>query len=76
MEERSAADPKIIVAVQMLSIGIILVILALAVFFVSPVTKMTPFIRLTFIISIICIFLVGLSFFIGGIIRHKKAKKK
>lgn len=76
MEERSAADPKIIVAVQMLSIGIILVILALAVFFVSPITKMMPFIRLTFIISVSCIFLVGLSFSIGGIIRYKKAKKK
>lgn len=76
MEERSAADPKIIVAVQMLSIGIILVILAVAVFLLSPVTRMMPFIRLTFIISVSCIFLVGLSFSIGGIIRYKKAKRK
>lgn len=76
MEERSAADPKIIVAVQMLSIGIILVILAVAVFLLSPVTRMMPFIRLTFIISVSSIFLVGLSFSIGGIIRYKKAKRK
>ena len=76
MEERKSADPKIIVAVQMLSIGIILIILAAATFFISPVAKMMPFIRLTFIISISCIFLVGVSFFIGGIIRYKKAKRK
>lgn len=76
MEERSGADPKTIVAVQMLSIGIILVILAVAVFLLSPVTKMMSFIRLTFVVSISCIFLVGLSFFIGGIIRYKKAKRK
>jgi hypothetical protein len=75
MEEKKGADPKLIVAVQMLSIGIILLILGLVVLIVSQPSSMDHFIRLTFLVSEASILAVGLAFAIGGAIRYKRAKK-
>jgi hypothetical protein len=69
------ANPKLIVAVQMLSIGIILLILGLVTFSLSSVAKMEPFIRLTFIISMGAIIVVGLAFGVGGGILYRRARK-
>ena len=74
-EEKKGADPKLIVTVQMLSIGIILLILGLVVLFVSPLRSMDHFVRLTFLISEASIIIVGLAFAIGGGIRYKRAKR-
>jgi hypothetical protein len=69
------ANPKLIVAVQMLSIGIILLVLGVVTFCLSPVAKMEPFIRLTFLISMGGIIAVGLAFGIGGGILYRRARK-
>jgi hypothetical protein len=69
------ANPKLIVAVQMLSIGIILLVLGLVTFSLSPVARMEPFVRLTFVISMGAIIAVGLAFGIGGGILYRRAKK-
>jgi hypothetical protein len=74
-EDNKGADPKLIVAVQMLSIGIILLILGAVVLLVSPLASMDHFIRLTFLISEVSILVVGLAFAVGGWIRYKRAKK-
>jgi nitrate reductase gamma subunit len=74
-EKARGADPKLIVAVQMLSIGIILLVLGLVTFFLSSVAKMEPFIRLTFLISMGGIIAVGLAFGVGGGILYRRAKK-
>jgi len=81
MEEKKGADPKLIVAVQMLSIGIILIILGVTVFILSPLDqmvnpRMTPYIRMCSIISNTGITLIGVAFAIGGVVRYKRAKKK
>jgi len=76
MEERRRADPKMIIAVQMLSIGVILFILGLTVSLLSPVSRMEPYIRMTFLISVGSILLVGILFSIGGIIRYKRVKRR
>lgn len=73
--EPEGADPKLIVAVQMLSIGIILVILGLVTFFLSPVAGMEPFIRLTFLLSMGAIVAVGLAFGIAGGILYRRNRK-
>jgi len=75
IEGKKGADPKLIVAIQMLSIGIILLILGLVVLFLSPLRSMDPFIRLTFLISISSIIVVGVAFVIGGSIRYKRVKR-
>jgi Na+/phosphate symporter len=75
MEENKGADPKLIVAVQMLSIGAILLVLGITTFLLSPVSSMEPFIRLTFLISMGCIVAVGMGFGISGAIRYRRAKK-
>ncbi|MDH4271866.1 MAG: hypothetical protein OEW18_07800 [Candidatus Aminicenantes bacterium] len=74
-EKARGADPKLIVAVQMLSIGIILLVLGLVTFILSSVAKMEPFIRLTFLISMGGIIAVGLAFGISGGILYRRAKK-
>jgi len=76
MEEKKGADPKLIVAIQMLSIGIILLILGIAVLILSPLRTMASFLRLNSLISTGSIILVGLAFAIGGYIRLKRVKKK
>jgi len=75
MEEKKGADPNLIVAVQMLSIGIILLVLGIVTFLLSPVSRMEPFIRLTFLISMGSIVAVGAGFGIGGAVRYRRAKK-
>lgn len=77
MEERKGADPKLIVAVQMTSIGAILLILGLTVLLMSlgPLRSMEHFIRACAIASDCSIILVGLFFAIGGFIRLKRVKK-
>jgi hypothetical protein len=84
MEQEKGADPKIIVAVQMTSIGIILIILGLTVFVLSFISMSglastanpwTPYIKICAIISNSCITLLGIAFTIGGLVRHKRAKK-
>jgi Na+/phosphate symporter len=75
MEEKKGADPKLIVAVQMLSIGAILLVLGIVTFLLSPVRSMEPFIRLTFLISMGSIVAVGVGFGISGAVRYRRAKK-
>jgi len=80
MEEQKGANPKLIVAVQMTSIGIILIILGITAFILSPLDplvnpRMTPFIRMWSIISNSSMTILGVLFAIGGLIRHKQAKK-
>jgi nitrate reductase gamma subunit len=74
-KETQGANPKLIVAVQMLSIGVILLVLGLVTFVLSPVTGMEPFIRLTFMISMGAIIAVGLAFAIGGGILYRRVRK-
>ncbi len=77
MEEKTKdADPNLIVAVQMLSIGIILIILGVTVFILSPISTMDPYIRICSVLSNGSITLMGVFFAIGGFIRYKRAKKK
>ncbi|UCF43407.1 MAG: hypothetical protein JSV99_00295 [Planctomycetota bacterium] len=85
MEEKKGADPKIIVAVQMTSIGVILIILGLAVFILSMLSitglsatanPWTPNIKTCSIISNGVITLIGVGFAIGGVVRLKRAKKQ
>lgn len=75
MEAKKGANPELIVAVQMLSIGVILLILGLAVLFVSSPQSMAPFVRLAFLLSVGSIICVGLAFGLGGILRFKKARR-
>jgi len=75
MQEKKGANPKLIVAVQMFSIGVILLILGLIVFFLSPIRTMAPYFRISSIISDASIILAGLGFSIGGFIRLKRLKK-
>jgi len=75
MEEKKGADPKLIVAVQMLSIGIILLILGLIVLFLSPIRTMAAYFRISSLVSNGSIILVGLGFAVGGFIRLKRLKK-
>lgn len=75
MEDKKGANPELIVAVQMLSIGVILLILGLVVLILSPTARMEPFIRSAFLISMGSIILVGLFFAVGGILRYARAKK-
>lgn len=85
MEERKGADPKIIVAVQMTSIGVILIILGLVVFVLSMLSMAgsvptdnvwTPYIKMCSVISNAGITLLGVAFAIGGVARFKRAKKQ
>jgi hypothetical protein len=81
MEENKGADPKLIVAVQMTSIGVILIILGVAVFLLSPLDpavnpRMTSYIRMCSIISNATITLLGVAFAVGGLIRHHEIAKK
>ena len=85
MEEKKGADPKIIVAVQMTSIGVILIILGLTVFVLSILTMAgtaptdnpwTPYIKICSVISNGGITILGIAFAIGGVARFKRAKKQ
>ena len=81
MEEQKGANPKLIVAIQMTSIGIILIILGMTVFILSPLDplvnpRMTSFMRMWSIISNGTMTIVGVLFAIGGIVRLKRAKKQ
>ncbi len=85
MDERKGADPKVIVAVQMTSIGVILIILGLAVFVLSMLSMSgavptdnawTPYIKTCSVISNTGIILLGVAFAIGGVARFKQAKKQ
>jgi threonine/homoserine/homoserine lactone efflux protein len=85
MEEQKGADPKIIVAVQMTSIGTILIILGLTVFILSMLSMAgliatanpwTTNIKTNSIISNALITLIGVGFAIGGVVLLKRAKKQ
>ncbi len=85
MEERKGADPKIIVAVQMTSIGIILIIFGLTVFVLSMLSMSgavptdnpwTSYLKTCSVISNTGIILLGVAFAIGGVARFKQAKKQ
>ncbi|UCC22336.1 MAG: hypothetical protein JSW23_11230 [Planctomycetota bacterium] len=85
MEEQKGADPKVIVGVQMTSIGVILIILGLSVFILSILSMTgrfattnpwTPNIKTCSIISNAVITLIGVGFAIGGVARLKQAKKQ
>jgi hypothetical protein len=75
-DQNNDTNPKLIVAVQMLCIGIVLLVLGLAVTVLSPLGKMTPTFRFWSIASNGSIILAGLGFTIGGIIRHRKVKSQ
>jgi LPXTG-motif cell wall-anchored protein len=84
MEEQKGADPKIIVGVQMTSIGVILIILGLTVFILSILSitgviatanPWTPNIKTNSISSNSLITLSGVGFAIGGVVLLKRAKK-
>jgi nitrate reductase gamma subunit len=74
-EEYKGVNPKLVIAVQMLCIGIVLLILGITVFLLSPIRAMEPFIRTQSLISNGSISLVGIAFTIGGFFRLKKVKK-
>ena len=74
-KDKKGADPKLILAVQMLSIGIILIILGVTVFLLSPLEPMDPYIRKMSLISNSVITFLGLAFAIGGFVKLKKLKK-
>jgi len=74
-EEYQGADPKLIVAVQMISIGIIIFVLGVTVFLLSPLDKMTPFIRLSSLLTNGSMVVTGILFGIGGYFRLRKVKK-
>lgn len=85
MDEKKGADPKVIVAVQMTSIGVILIILGLTVFVLSMLSMSgavptdnawTPYIKTCSVISNTGIILLGIAFAIGGVARFKQAKKQ
>ncbi len=85
MEETKGANPKIIVAVQMTSIGVILIILGATVTILSllsmsgvaeTINPWTPYIKTCSHISNVAIILLGVVFLIGGIIRHKQVKSQ
>ena len=83
-EEKKGADPKLIVAVQMTSIGVILLILGATVFVLSILSLLgrvqtenpwTPYIAKCSIISNGAIILLGVAFALGGLIRHHEIAK-
>jgi len=83
-EEKKGADPKLIVAVQMTSIGVVLVILGTTVFVISLLSLLglvqtsnpwTPYIAKCSIISNGAIILIGVAFALGGLIRHHEIAK-
>jgi hypothetical protein len=74
-EHIKGSNPKLILAVQMLCIGIVLLVLGIIVILLSPQRLMTPLFQRWSIISNVAIALVGLGFAIGGFIRYKKVKK-
>lgn len=76
MDQNQEANPKKIVAIQMLSIGIILFILGVTVLLQSPYGRMEPFVRLCSILSTGAIISAGVLFSVGGYIRLKKARRK
>lgn len=76
MDERKGADPKLILAVQMLSIGVILFILGLIALIITPLRSMTSFMRTAALLSYGSIIFVGFCFAVGGMIRYRRVKKK
>jgi len=67
-----SANPKLIVAVQMLCIGMVLLVLGLVVVLRSPVKSMSPLFRTWSILSNGAIVLAGIVFTIGGIVRYRR----
>jgi hypothetical protein len=85
MDEKKGADPKLIVAVQMTSIGVILIILGVTVFILSLLSMTgvtqthnpwTPYVKACSIVSNVTITLLGVAFAIGGLVRHHEVAKK
>jgi hypothetical protein len=74
MDNPKGANPKLLLAVQMLLIGLVLVILGLTVFWLSPLSQMEPFMRKMSWLSDLSIILVGLAFTIGGLVKYRKVK--
>lgn len=74
-EQPQGADPRLLVAIQMISIGIILLVIGVTVFLLSPLGKMTPFIRLCSVLTNSSMVVTGLLFGLGGYFRLRKVKK-
>ena len=73
MEENGkSANPKRIVAVQMLCIGVVLLVLGVVVVLSSPVKSMTPLFRTWSVVSNGAIILAGIAFAVGGVIRFRR----
>jgi Na+/phosphate symporter len=75
MTEHKGSNPKKILAVQMLMIGIVLLVLGIMVSLLSPLKAMTPVVRTWSLLSNASIILTGLAFTIGGLVRNKKLKQ-
>jgi hypothetical protein len=74
MNTNKGADPRLLLAVQMLLIGLVLVILGTVVLILSPISQMPPFIRKMALLSDLSIILVGTAFTVGGLIKLKRVK--
>ncbi|MBM3310866.1 MAG: hypothetical protein FJY80_05100 [Candidatus Aminicenantes bacterium] len=70
--DNASTNPKLIVAVQMLCIGIVLLVLGVAVVLSSPVKAMSPLFRTWSVVSNGSIILVGVAFTVGGVLRFRR----
>ena len=71
-DNRHPTNPKRIVAVQMLCIGVVLLVLGVVVVLSSPVKSMTPLFRTWSVVSNGAIILAGIAFAVGGVIRFRR----
>lgn len=76
MPETPASNPKLILAVQMLCIGIVLIILGVAVILRSPLGAMAPVFRFWSVASNAAILLAGLAFTAGGVVKYRKVLRE
>jgi len=74
MNDNKGANPRFLLAIQMLLIGLVLVILGVVVLILSPIGQMQPFIGKMALFSCLSIILVGVAFSVGGLIKLKRVK--
>lgn len=69
------SNPKLLLAVQMLCIGVVLFVLGIAVVLQSPLGRMSPAFRFWSIASNGSIILTGLAFGIGGAVKYARCRR-
>ena len=69
------SNPKLLLAVQMLCIGVVLFILGIAVVLQSPLGRMSPTFRFWSVVSNGGIILTGIGFGIGGAIKYARCRR-